>query len=158
MCYVYQNRYVASDIDENFQTYWRIYDFDQLRTRKIINERRNADSIKPFTIPERRAVWEPLAGDGPSRWRPGRRYEYDAEWPQDGARDGIYLHQKETVIKQEEPLMSEIRTGSEFPYLCTEKNVLDFGSSAHERSMMLDDQRIILVKVSYSKAAKGDND
>ena len=112
----------------------------------MINERRATDATTPFVIPKRKAIFETIAGA--SQWRPGRRYEYDQAWPQDGERDGIYLHQKETVIKKEEPLMSEIRTGSELPYLCTERNVLDFGSSAHERSMLLDDQRIVLVKVS----------
>lgn len=89
-----------------------------------------------------------MGDDGVFHSSPGRPYVYDPAWPQDGERDGIYLHQKETVVKSEEPLLSEIRTGSEFPYICTERETVDFGDRQGDGTLLLDDSRVVIIKVS----------
>lgn len=106
------------------------------------------DAKTPFVKPPRMTTCHGMSDDGIFHSSAGRPYEYDPTWPQDGERDGIYLHQKETVLKAEEPLLGEIRTGSAFPYICSERETVDFGDRSGDGTMLLDDSRVVIIKVS----------
>lgn len=63
--------------------------------------------------------------------------------------DGISVYQDETVLPPRLPLLSEIRTGSEFPYLCSEKDCLkEYGYDGVTAIMLLDESRVVTLLVS----------
>lgn len=67
--------------------------------------------------------------------------------------DGVTLCMKETVLANQEPLMSEIRTGSEFPYMSVNKSAaMQFDYRGDDSIMLLDESRLVLILVSYSSA------
>lgn len=122
---------------------WRIYDFDPLRVRKLQLERarltEGSSDSPTSSIASASRLKRPRASSDSASAVPSRDSEVD----------GIYLFQEETVLPAREPLLSEIRTGSEFPYMCSEKDAFaDFGYRGNSSIMLLDESRLVLILVS----------
>lgn len=100
----------------------RLYDFDPLRVRKEISDRRNA-------IPKRAIIG--------SSQPPGQSlYEDEGEDV-----DGINLVRSETVLPNRHPLLEEMRTGRELPYMYVER-------PSEIEVVLIDGERVIAIGVS----------
>lgn len=178
VCYVYQNRYVTTrleydddDEDEDDEEsdlpmgYIRLYDFDPLRVRKEICDRKYdiiplVDPTIPLdpntpntantgsTSPQRQSYTRrmsnlfrrPASIDGD---KTGDQATPDNPLlqPLSGDRNGIFLVTEETHLADELPLMSQIFTGSKLPYLYAERETI-------ADTVLIDGERIIGVLVS----------
>jgi hypothetical protein len=151
VCYVYQDRYVTTRHDiQDHRTHLRLYDFNPLRVRKEITDRRNAlpSSNKPTTRshdtttstspppPKRRSLLSRFRSD--SSTRPSN--------PIEGSRDGIVLITEETVISlgNRSPLINEVRTGGKFPYMFVER------VSNETDVALIDAERIVAIQVCFT--------
>lgn len=118
---------------------WCIHDFDPLRVRKVQLERA---AIK--------AGPDQSGDESPGLPRKiSRRLDDELESTGNSEIDGITLLTDETVLEEELPLLSEIRTGGEFPYITSEKSALgDFDYQGDTSIMLLDESRLVLLLVS----------
>lgn len=126
VCYVYQNRYITTFDDEVSDTrYFRLYDFDSLRVRKELCDRRNS----PGTATPRKRRLSLL-----------RRASSTGAEIFEGERDGIVMVTAETVITKNLLLPQGAKTGEKLPYMYvdqeTEANVA-----------LIDAERIVGVSV-----------
>ncbi|WVF68505.1 hypothetical protein IAT40_003272 [Kwoniella sp. CBS 6097] len=134
VCYIYQDRYVVPYFDETEQeTTVRLYDFDPLRVRKELLDRKQnnfmADSPRSQSSVVRRLIF------GLSMPPDERQGKYD------GDRDGIHLVTEETVLKNKTPLTSEIRSGKEMPFVYVEKTYAD-----EIVTVVMDAERLVLFR------------
>jgi hypothetical protein len=178
VCYVYQNRYVTTRLEYDDEEdeeddeesdlpigYIRLYDFDPLRVRKEICDRKYdiiplVDPTIPLgpntpttantgsTSPQRQSYTRrmsnlfrrPASIDGD---KTGDQATPDNPLlqPLSGDRNGIVLVTEETHLADELPLMSQIFTGSKLPYLYAERETI-------ADTVLIDGERIIGVLVS----------
>ena len=139
VCYVYQNRYITAFDNEASDTrYFRLYDFDPLRVRKELYDRKNS----PTTATPRKRRLSLL-----------RRASSTGAESVEGDRDGIVVVTTETVIKRNLLLPQGVKTGEKLPYMYvdqeTEANVA-----------LIDAERIVGVSVCVIcvKSVRGTTD
>jgi hypothetical protein len=125
VCYVYQNRYITP-LELDGQNVIRLYDFDPLRVRQerlsrihLAGEPSSSPPAKRISLLRRRSASNPL----------------------DGERGGIHLVTAETVLRADDPLMEESRTGRDLPY-----TYVDLESEASVT--LIDGERVVTVEVS----------
>lgn len=151
VCFVYQNRFVTEGLGDgavrNGPLRWSIYDFDPLRVRKLQLERRQ---LAKWRLAAHRAECRAIAEGTVDQMRP-QFTDDDDPWFDALHVDGITLCTEETVLADREPLLSEIRTGSEFPYMCVNKSAaMQFDYRGDDSIMLLDESRLVLILVSLT--------
>lgn len=130
VCYVYQNRYVIPRTDAEDRTYLRLYDFDPLRVRKEKCDRANdTEPIPPPVKSRTRSLLRRASSSLPAH-------------PLDCDRHGVHLVTAETVLPGDRPLLGEIRTGKDLPYLYVERE-------CPADTALLDGERVVAVEVSW---------
>jgi len=115
VCYVYHNRWINLYTTSELRSQLRLYDFDPLRVRKEQYDR----AANPLT--RKRSL---------SRIRSR------------GDEDGVILVMEETVLERELPLLDEVRTGRELPYLMVKR-------ATNADVALIDGERIVEVNVSW---------
>nr|XP_018260252.1 uncharacterized protein I303_07169 [Kwoniella dejecticola CBS 10117]OBR82410.1 hypothetical protein I303_07169 [Kwoniella dejecticola CBS 10117] len=141
VCYVYGSRYVSPYPHEfDTSTSIRLYDFDPLRVRRELYMRKNIGFVGHEPQSPRGIVKRLMFGlstsSSNSPKSPGCLVE-DTKY--DGEKDGITLITEETVLKKKSPLLSEIRTGRELPFMFSEKKV-----EGLVQTVVLDSERLII--------------
>jgi len=141
VCYVYQNRYITPHEDiENELLYMRLFDFDPVRVKKEICDRKYSPKAPVLSSsPKARrhiafarrisGTFSRGSGDGP---------DVSSD---DGDRDGIVLVTKETVIPKDSLLRDGLRTGGKLPYIYVDKET-------DAEVALIDGERIVAVAVS----------
>ncbi|OCF35179.1 hypothetical protein I316_03221 [Kwoniella heveanensis BCC8398] len=135
VCYIYQNRYVVPYYDEATQeSTVRLYDFDPLRIRRELFDRRQNNFFAAAPRSHSSIVRRLIFGLSmpPDDQRKGKH---------DGDRDGIHLVTEETVLKSKIPLAQEVRSGREMPFVYVEKTYTD-----EIDTVVMDGERIVLFK------------
>lgn len=127
MCYVYQNRYIIPRTDAEDHTFLRLYDFDPLRVRKEKCDRANNTEPIATPYPKRRSILQ-------------RSISSTATYPLDGDRHGLTLVTAETVLPGAHPLVGEVRTGRDLPYMFVERATM-------ANVALLDGERVVAVEV-----------
>lgn len=149
VCYVYQNRFAIEGEGESEELHWCIHDFDPLRVRKVQLERL---ALKAELAATPNLARKDLTG--PAR-RLNRIMVDDPLDTGNSELDGVLLFQDETVLPATLPLMSEIRTGSEFPYISSDKEAEEFGYEGQQSIMLLDESRLVFLLVSPNSRGAG---
>lgn len=111
------------------QTLLKLFDFDPLRVRKELSDRRNAD-------PNRQIIVDPQ-----SRTTFGAVQDYEGEDTL-----GVGLIRAESILKDRLPFIGEIRTGRDLPFLYVEK-------PSEFETVCIDGERIVAIGVSCSLPA-----
>ncbi|WWD20355.1 hypothetical protein CI109_104831 [Kwoniella shandongensis] len=153
VCYVYQDRYIAPQYKDPFDpATLRLYDFNLLRVRKELYDRRDinfeaepSDTEEP-TIRDEGILSDPLQRLlsatnllSPSSNKNKTPTPRAPEHKYDGDRDGIVLVTEETVLPKLVPLDQEIRTGRDMPYLYVDKPLED-----DVDAVVLDGERVVI--------------
>jgi len=140
VCYVYQNRYITPHEDlENERLYMRLFDFDPLRLKKEICDRKySPDPWVSSTSPKtRRHIMLARRISGSFSRGSGDKPDSNIY---DGDRDGIVLVTKETVIPKDAVLRDGLRTGGKLPYMYVDKET-------DAEVALIDGERIVAVAV-----------
>jgi len=142
VCYVYQNRYVSFRNDEQSR-FLQLYDFDPLRVRKELSDRKNAQppttSVSPPPSKMRRdsrSLLERLRQNFASIGPEPVGMEHEGR-----GTDGVQLVMSEVTHRNRKVFVGTIKCGSALPYLLTERP-----SSAD--TVLLDGERIVTLDVS----------
>jgi hypothetical protein len=140
VCYVYQNRYVTFRNCSDTR-YLQLYDFDPLRVRKELSDRKNSQSpVTSVALPRgapgaprgSRSFLERLREPAPST--PLKEHEGK------GA-DGVQLVMSDVVHKNRRVFVKTVTTGGALPYLLAER-------LCTADTVLLDGERIVTLDVS----------
>ncbi|KAK8849728.1 hypothetical protein IAR55_005063 [Kwoniella newhampshirensis] len=159
VCYVYQDRYVTPQWEDTFDPVkLRLYDFNPLRVRKELYERRQDGFVPRAKRPSANAS----ADDGPvdpnsAPSSPIRQLlsaanlfssstktdtptsPVDPEHKHDGDRDGLVLITEESVLAKKIPLDQEIRTGRDMPFIYVDKRM-----EGEVDTVVMDGERVVV--------------
>jgi hypothetical protein len=130
------------DFDLELQ-YLRLYDFDPIRLRKEICDRKYGNlpvGSAEDDITSKSSTASPTGSTTPAKRRRGGS-SGDEDVKVDGDRDGIVLVTEETVVPSNTLLPQGLRTGSKMPYMYVEKRTS--GSNS-----LIDAERVVIVHVS----------